>query len=1454
MSDIYTIAKSGLLAYKEGLATTGQNIANVGNDAYSRREASISELKSGSPDVLQVSENLSFGVKVDGITRAFDQFIETQLHDAKSNFSFSESQTNVLNQLESIIRPGENAVSQKINGFFASLSSLTQDPSDTASRFSVLEAAKSVVNSIKNAANGIIDLRQFVDANVKANVDDANLIINQISNIQKELLGNSSPNAARNDLLDQRDNLLQKLSEIVEIKVRYKPRGEIDVLAGTDGQGQVLISGFEKKEFLLRAENSSNKIFVVVPGSNDGVKVQVASGKIAGNLASDHTLVATKAALDDLAKKFVAEINEIHTTGVDLNGDIGQELFKLNSIDIVKISDLGSSTQLAVSNISNVNIESPLNIIYVAENDNWQIKTRDNALLATFKGSYNLNGLDIYISGTPTIGDAFEVNFSDNLAQNLSLNITDARQLAAASYYLAEKNADNKSSVNLTIDTFIIEDESSVPSLNGLLVFENDSANALTFRNTGVLGVLNEVDNLNGLTALLSQARIQFGADVEDLNASSQLKLTLGATTHTFSLSTHFDDIESLGDLAELLNSGIIKSDILSDGEAMTFNDLGLRGAANANSLNIASAYMPNSSNYSELKSGALAGNNGIIHAGNFSSSDIQILTREGVQISGRPLTQEQIANFMTVENGFSADAKYTAAYIDVEGDTSYMGAHVSRKTTTGNFILSLTALGELATENSNLLTGLTADMPLERRGMSSEIKFKTQAGHDISFKSEKGMMAGQIASSLNSKVAEFGLKAFAHNNVELYDLPSETISFSLKGDNSSAIQISADLSNGNAQSLVDMVNNHSGETGILAFRTGNASVIFKKTDGNDISLENVTISNDEDFKIRQINETGEVVNSPENDNPTVLSSGKFAIVGGQIDIKSSAEFNLIINDVVTNSQASAFEAGFVQRNYLLDSNKTQFEFTALTNVDGAYESADGLLPVAPTNAYLFEIVGDNPNEKLMADVHGSLRDGLTKSDIAMGIAKDLRDSAPKASFFGNSFTLDDGFPPTGTSLDFVLGEQKYRAVLNFVPEYTIVGDRVKIGNETLTKTDALKRLVSEVKFNISGPENERINVGFSEVNSSGFRLFAMASDGVLSGHALRLSDDNSVFELNAFHIDNGVLGSSQTVIYGNEFDTTQGDQSNIAQLVIGDTVVNIDFASANVTAAVTSGVTYSLEGTGTNRARLKVEIDQTVAEQDIRLRATENSKNFGVTTAGTQLIIENEGFSLSNYANSRVDTSAKVESLASEVISISNLGGEDLIVISTGNTKPKLLGSAEAYNKALKAREITAKFDPVDPNIVELFDSKSGDYLGTRVLSSSNNFFFRDFDWQFDGAANTNDSFKLSINSSRSDDASNLIKILNLADYSEKSGRGGYSNLYNEIVTATGYNSRAAEQSLETSQIIHDVALDRKSMFSGVDLDTEAARLLEQQQAYQALAKVLSTAKELVDTLLRAF
>ena len=79
------------------------------------------------------------------------------------------------------------------------------------------------------------------------------------------------------------------------------------------------------------------------------------------------------------------------------------------------------------------------------------------------------------------------------------------------------------------------------------------------------------------------------------------------------------------------------------------------------------------------------------------------------------------------------------------------------------------------------------------------------------------------------------------------------------------------------------------------------------------------------------------------------------------------------------------------------------------------------------------------------------------------------------------------------------------------------------------------------------------------------------------------------------------------------------------------------------------------------------------------------------------------------------------------------------------------------------------------------------------------------------------------------------------------------YAELFGNLVTNTGAEIQANQQALEASEAAYQLALDSKAEFSGVDLDTEAARLMEQQQAYQALARVLTTARELLDTLLRS-
>ena len=79
MGDLFDIGKAGISAYKNSLAATGQNIANVGTEGYARRDASIEEISSANADILTLSNTSGLGVRMGGVTRAFDQFLDLQL-------------------------------------------------------------------------------------------------------------------------------------------------------------------------------------------------------------------------------------------------------------------------------------------------------------------------------------------------------------------------------------------------------------------------------------------------------------------------------------------------------------------------------------------------------------------------------------------------------------------------------------------------------------------------------------------------------------------------------------------------------------------------------------------------------------------------------------------------------------------------------------------------------------------------------------------------------------------------------------------------------------------------------------------------------------------------------------------------------------------------------------------------------------------------------------------------------------------------------------------------------------------------------------------------------------------------------------------------------------------------------------------------------------------------------
>ena len=1452
MSDIYGIAKSGLQAYKEGLATTGQNIANVGNEAYSRREASISEVKS-STDVLQVSNTAGFGVKVDGITRAFDQFIDTQLQSAASGFSFSTSQAMVLNQLETVVRPAEGSVSQKIQELFSSLNSVAQDPSDLASRHVAADASKALVNSITTVANGIADLRTFVGQDIESNIGQANDVLTQLASIQNQLLGISSSNRGPNELLDKRDALLNDLSELIDITVDYKSNGLLEVNAGTFGQGQSLISGVQISKLEVQKVDGTSKVFMRTANGDGLSKIQVQAGKIAGNMAADLTLLETKSALDQLSRKLVSEFNEAHTFGVDLNGELGGKFFSLDGVKVEKQGSMQSSSQISLSGKTEKFLGQKLELDFIAAEGTWTLKDNLGTELGKFVDYLDYDGLQINVSGAGAIGDNFVINFTEGLSENLTFELESGRQIAASAYYLVERDPLNASSASVLISRFDEPDPGPAPTLNTMFETQRNSANPIDFLSNGSLGVINNVDDLNNLTSIKTQSKLQFSENISSLDSSSQLVIKLNNVDRVFRLGTLASSIDNYQVLADYLNTGVIRSD---DADALSFADLGLFAGGNISTLSVTSASLPNYSSYPTMQSGTFGASTGILIPAQPGNADIQIFTREGVQLAGRPLSQSEITSYISFENGFSRNAEYRSDFLTNDLSDSYIGASVVRKTTEGNHLASISSLGLASSVNSNLSVAAMAGFPTTRPIMGAPLTITNDVGGSYTFQPQAGMMAGNVAEGLEKEISQLGLAASASNRLEIFNIANGTLNFDLLGDNSAAVSISNTISGGETGSLVSQINSSSDVTGIKAYTSGKGAIILQKIDGNDIIIKNVVTANASTLSTRQIDEFGEVITTAAQGIPVTVSTGNYIVSGGQIKITSPSELKVTCGVNNLTSQKSEFVSSFIDKQIDLDNKKIDFKFDALAAVDSNSHDETGLIGVAASSSYSFVLSSDNQNQSNSVLVKPNSSDQLTAGAVAGALVSELRKASPQSNFVGNAFNFQNGFPADQSTLEFQLGDQKYFAVLNNKLSHTVDGSNVIIDGKSFSQADALKQIVSASSFTISGPEKDRLTVGFEE-SGSGFRLFAAAKDGVVSGHGVRLADNNSPAQKSIFHLDHNASGDTKTRIVGSEFDVTQAAKANFAQVVVGNTTINLSFNPATnpklTQSSNVSGVAITLENTGTNKGRVVVTVDQSTADLDVGLKATNNSATFGIITSSSQLTLDSDGFSVINHDNERVSTTAKVESLANEVFSINGLDGEDLIVVSAGTGKISLLGDVKTKVNELDPRELKAKVSTNDPKQMEIFDMKSGDLLGSRKINETNDFLFRDFKWELSGNVASNDIFNVKTTTERLDDASNLVQLMKLSELSSATGKGGYSQQYNDLVLDVGFNVRSSEQGLENAKVIYDVAADRKSSFSGVDLDTEAARLLEQQQAYQALAKVLSTAKEMVDTLLRS-
>ena len=174
------------------------------------------------------------------------------------------------------------------------------------------------------------------------------------------------------------------------------------------------------------------------------------------------------------------------------------------------------------------------------------------------------------------------------------------------------------------------------------------------------------------------------------------------------------------------------------------------------------------------------------------------------------------------------------------------------------------------------------------------------------------------------------------------------------------------------------------------------------------------------------------------------------------------------------------------------------------------------------------------------------------------------------------------------------------------------------------------------------------------------------------------------------------------------------------------------------------------------------------------------------------------------------------------------------------------------APNYQQKASNIEIKVANAEGSVIEFLDAETGHSIATRTLDTVGRAEAAGYQVIVKGKGQLKDTFKISDNAGGTGDARNLDVMISLQS-KDASGpnSGGFREVFDNVVTSVGASVLSGNLSLEAAEATKEAAIASELEFSGVSLDTEAAQLLEQQQAFQASARILSTAKQLFQTLL---
>lgn len=359
------MAKQALFAQQAALYTTGHNISNANTEGYSRQRVNF---ETASPYTKpgrnrpEIPGQMGAGVEIGSVQRIRHKFLDQQFRAENSKTGYWNITSDSLNRMEGLINElSESGLSKTMDQFWESLEDLSVDSGKSGARPVAVERGLAVADTFNYLADNLHSIRSDLKKQIDVTVSDANSLLRQINQINEEVRKIEAHGSISNDLYDERDRLIDQLSEVMNIKVIPDKSGESS-LAIADGVVSIEVVDRKGLSFnppirLInsQAENDEKKIHelavsyresngavmsIVVDGYESDIEaldLMQSVGSLTGLIetygysdGSDDVLGTYPNMITDLdrmATVFAEAFNEQHRKGVDIQGDHGETFF-----------------------------------------------------------------------------------------------------------------------------------------------------------------------------------------------------------------------------------------------------------------------------------------------------------------------------------------------------------------------------------------------------------------------------------------------------------------------------------------------------------------------------------------------------------------------------------------------------------------------------------------------------------------------------------------------------------------------------------------------------------------------------------------------------------------------------------------------------------------------------------------------------------------------------------------------------------------------------------------------------------------------------------------------------------------------------------------------------------------------------------------------------------------------